>query len=63
MRLFKALLVTAVVATGSLAVSSVGDIGAAQAKAHAKKGSPGRCGVNYYYSKKEGLCLNALLKK
>ncbi len=62
MKSIRMLLVAAVAATGGIAASSIGDLGAAEAKAHEKKGKPGSCGTNYYYSKKKGLCVNATFK-
>ena len=55
-------LLSALLALPALTASSIGEFGSAKAKAHAKKGKPGRCGAFYYYDKKQKLCLNARLK-
>lgn len=62
MNTLKVAIVASLLAFGALAVSGTGDFNAASAKAHAKKGKPGKCGTFYYYSKKKRMCLNALLK-
>ena len=53
MTMFKLTLIAAFVAAASLSLSAIGDLGRAEAKAHAKPGKPGMCGMNYYYSKKQ----------
>ena len=63
MRKIVFLFAAAAIATASLAVTGAGEFGAANAKAHAKKGKPGQCGKFYYYDKKKRLCLNVRLKK
>ena len=50
-------LAIAFAAAGFLTMSSVGQMGAAEAKAHVTKGKPGQCGVGKYYSKKDKGCL------
>ncbi len=62
MNTIRMLLVAAVAVAGGVVATSVGDFGAAEAKAHEKKGKPGSCGTNYYYSKKKKLCVNAAFK-
>jgi hypothetical protein len=57
MRVLKTALAVAFLATGVLAVSSVGEQGAADAKAHVTKGSPGKCGFLKFYSKKDKGCI------
>ena len=44
-------------ATTTLIATSIGSIGAAEAKAHVTKGKPGKCGVGKYYSKKDHGCV------
>ncbi len=44
-------------AAGFLMVSSVGEMGAAEAKAHVTKGKPGKCGSGKYFSKKDKGCI------
>ena len=58
MRIVKALMAVAFLAGTTLTVSSIGDMGSAEAKAHVTKGSPGKCGVLKYYSKKDKGCLS-----
>jgi len=57
MRSLKIALAVAFAATGLLTVSSVGQTGAVEAKAHVTKGSPGKCGFGKYYSKKDKGCV------
>lgn len=63
MRFFKVALMCCTMAFGGLVATSIGEPNAAYAKAHAKKGKPGQCGMNYYYDKKERMCVNATFKK
>ena len=58
MRTLKTFLAIAFVATSGLVATSVGPMGAAQAKAHVTPGKPGRCGVLKYYSKKDKGCVS-----
>ena len=44
-------------ATTTLVATSIGSMGAAEAKAHVTKGKPGKCGVGKYYSKKDKGCV------
>ena len=44
-------------AAGLLTISSVGQMGAAEAKAHVTKGKPGKCGMGKYYSKTDKGCV------
>lgn len=57
MRVLKVALAVAFLAAGTLTVPSIGDFGSAEAKAHVKKGKPGKCGVGSYYSKKDKGCV------
>jgi uncharacterized low-complexity protein len=57
MRALKIALAVAFAATGLLTVSSVGQMGTAEAKAHVTKGKPGKCGMGKFYSKKEKGCI------
>jgi uncharacterized low-complexity protein len=57
MRGFKVAIAVAFAAVGLLTVSSVGSLGTAEAKAHVTKGSPGKCGIGKYYSKKDKGCV------
>jgi UPF0716 family protein affecting phage T7 exclusion len=50
-------LAIAFAAAGFLMLSSVGESGAAEAKAHVTKGKPGKCGMGKYYSKKDKGCV------
>ena len=58
MRFLKTALALAFMAAASLTASSIGSMGTAEAKAHVTKGSPGKCGVLKYYSKKDKGCLS-----
>ena len=60
MRVLKAALAVMFLAAGTLTVTSIGDMGAAEAKAHVKKGKPGKCGTLMYYSKKDRGCVSAV---
>ena len=62
MKTIKMLLVAAIAGASAVVVPSIGNFSAADAKAHEKKGKPGSCGTNYYYSKKKKLCVNAAFK-
>ncbi len=44
-------------AAGFLMISSVGEMGAAEAKAHVTKGKAGKCGMGKYFSKKDKGCV------
>lgn len=57
MRAIHIAVAVAFTAAGFLTLSSVGEIGAAEAKAHVTKGKPGKCGVGKYYSKKDKGCV------
>lgn len=57
MRMLKLALVAAFTVTASIGLSAVGDFGTAEAKAHVTKGSPGKCGMGKYYSKKDKGCV------
>jgi uncharacterized low-complexity protein len=57
MRMLKLALVAAFTVTASIGFSAVGQNGAVEAKAHVTKGSPGKCGVGKYYSKKDKGCV------
>ena len=57
MRFIHISVAVAFLATGFLAVSSIGEMGIAEAKAHVTKGRPGKCGVGKYYSKKDRGCV------
>ena len=57
MRAFHIAVAVAFMATGFLTLSSVGDMGTAEAKAHVTKGKPGKCGMGKYYSKKDKGCI------
>jgi hypothetical protein len=59
MRGFKLALAVAFAVTGMLTLSSVGQMGAAEAKAHVTKGKPGKCGAGKYYSKKDKGCVKS----
>jgi hypothetical protein len=52
-------LAIAIASMGFVAVSSIGQMGAAEAKAHVTKGKPGKCGVGKFFSKKEKGCVAA----
>ena len=58
MRTLKIALAVAFMAASSLTATSIGSMGTAEAKAHVTKGSPGKCGMNKYYSKKDKGCLS-----
>jgi uncharacterized low-complexity protein len=58
MRILKTLMAVAFLAGATLTVTSVGDMGSAEAKAHVTKGKPGKCGVTKYYSKKDKGCVS-----
>lgn len=58
MRVVKILVAVAIAATAGLVSTSIGTMGAAEAKAHVTKGSPGKCGVMKYYSKKDKGCVS-----
>jgi uncharacterized low-complexity protein len=58
MRLVRLALALAFATTGILTMSAVGDMSAAEAKAHVTKGKPGKCGVTKYYSKKDKGCVS-----
>jgi uncharacterized low-complexity protein len=57
MRTLKLAIAVAFAATGVLTMSSVGEMGSAEAKAHVTKGKPGKCGAGKYYSKKDKGCV------
>ena len=57
MRIVKALMAVAFLAATTLTVSSVGDMGSAEAKAHVTKGKPGKCGTGKFFSKKDKGCI------
>ena len=57
MRAIHIAVAVAIMAAGFLTVSSVGEMGAAEAKAHVTKGRPGKCGMGKYYSKKDKGCV------
>jgi uncharacterized low-complexity protein len=57
MRGLKMALAVAFAAAGMLTMSSIGQSGAAEAKAHVTKGKPGKCGPGKFYSKKDKGCV------
>ena len=57
MRVLTVAMSMAIMAGAMLTASSIGSSGAVEAKAHVTKGSPGKCGVGKYYSKKDKGCL------
>jgi uncharacterized low-complexity protein len=57
MRKLTLALAIAFAATGVLTMSSIGQMGAAEAKAHVTKGKPGKCGMGKYYSKTDKGCV------
>ena len=58
MRMIKIIVAVAFAAAATYTAGSVGDMGRAEAKAHVTKGSPGKCGMMKYYSKKDKGCLS-----
>ncbi len=57
MRAIHIAVAVAFTAAGFLTLSSIGDMGSAEAKAHVTKGKPGKCGMGKYYSKKDKGCV------
>lgn len=57
MRVIHIAVSVAFIAAGFLTMSSIGEMGTAQAKAHVTKGKPGKCGMGKYYSKKDKGCV------
>ena len=57
MRTLKIALAVAFMAASSLTATSIGSMGAVEAKAHVTKGKPGKCGTGKYFSKKDKGCL------
>jgi hypothetical protein len=60
MRAFTLGLAIAFATAGFLTISSVGEQGAAEAKAHVTKGKAGKCGMGKYFSKKDKGCLSKM---
>lgn len=58
MRTLKIALAVAFMAASSLTATSIGSMGAVEAKAHVTKGKPGKCGMNKFYSKKDKGCIS-----
>lgn len=56
MRVLKAALAVMFLAGSMVTVGSVISSGSAEAKAHAKKAAPGKCGTMMYYVKKTKKC-------
>ena len=60
MRFVTIAMTMAFLAATTLVATSIGSMGAAEAKAHVTKGSPGKCGFGKYYSKKDRGCLSKM---
>jgi hypothetical protein len=60
MSFVKLALVAAFAFTASISVGSAVTSSTAEAKAHVSKGSPGKCGMGKYYSKKDKGCLSKM---
>jgi uncharacterized low-complexity protein len=57
MSIVKLALIAAFAFTASISVGSVVTSSSAEAKAHVTKGSPGKCGVGKFFSKKDKGCI------